>query len=164
MPRSVKLFLHLVDAQHSVLVAVKEGESLSDDVEAILIEIAEDGGNELVKVDGAVAVSIEYLEDLVGLWSRAADAVIVKGLAELLEVELATAVGVHDLELPLESNKTLGTSLDEFLTETPNDQLILLQMSQGPQGLLCRNTTGWLCGLQVLHVLGADSGVKGVSS
>ena len=155
MSGGVPRALHLLKLDDAVLVAIEHGECLSNYVLPVRRELAEDGGHKFLKVDGPVAVVIENGEDLIGFRARASHAVVVQGLAELRKVQLPTPIRVHKLELPSQTDQTLGPTFDHFLTETTNNQLILLLMRHRTQGL--RGGLQRLLGVRyVLRVLIVD--------
>jgi hypothetical protein len=133
---------------------------LSNDIEAVTVKLPKYGGNELLEVDGTVSVPIEDLEYLVGLRARAPNSVVVEGLPELLEVQLATGVRVHYLELALEADQALGSTLDKLLPEATDYQIVLFLVGLGPKRFLLLVGGKGLGRVEVLGVLGVDVRVE----
>ena len=160
VPARLELGLDFVDLQGAVAVLVKLGEGEADEAGTEVVEGAEDGAHELIEVDGAVAVVVEGGEDLFCFLLGAADLVVVEGFLELLEVQGPAFVGVHELELALESDQALGASLHQLLLESAHYNLVLLLLSH------CIERLGVLLLLlgraYMLRVLGVDIGDEGV--
>jgi hypothetical protein len=125
-------------------------------------KLTQDSAHEFFEIDDAVAVAIEDGEYLISLWPIAANPVVVEGLAELTKIESATAIGVHDLELPSQANQPFGTTLDELLAEAPNNQLVLLLVRHGAK-TFCLIFERLLSVSDVLSVLLVDGRHEGVS-
>lgn len=91
-------------------VGVELGEGAVDDLLAHFVGLATDAAEELVEVNEAVAVGVESLEANLGLALADGATKVLKAPVELLLVELAVALLVHDLEGAAETTDGLAAA------------------------------------------------------
>jgi hypothetical protein len=161
--------LDIVDVDPAVAILVELFVSLEDDLLAILAHGTADAADEFVEVDEARVVDIEVGEQLLHLTFSEAEHVVTASLGELVLVEGARVVVVHDLELALEADESTGTAGNQLLahgigevvrgthagasSSSSHTAAHGLSVKAGSE-LLVVNTTG------AVHVVNVEQGLK----
>ena len=107
---SIVALTDIVDVKDATAIDVNDLERLLDERLTSTVHWAHDLPQELVVDDLAVVIRVEPIEDGLDLKAVVSDAVALERLLELLAVERARTVVVHDLERLAEVEDTAGTT------------------------------------------------------
>lgn len=150
----VKLKLHFINLQSAIPIFIQFLECLSHKVCSIVREWSQNGIHELLELDSTISVLIKDTKDLLSFFLWATYFIILKCLLKLLEVQCPWLIWVHDLELPLQANETLNTTLEDLLLESLQVYFILFLCSHCVEWLWMLNFV--LCILNMITVLMID--------
>mmetsp|Transcript_15351 Transcript_15351/g.14948 ORF Transcript_15351/g.14948 Transcript_15351/m.14948 type:complete len:526 (-) Transcript_15351:178-1755(-) len=154
VPGGVELLFDLVDLQRAVAVGVELLEGLAHQTHPHLAQLPQQRPHELLKVDRPIPILIKDGEEDLGFLLGDAHLVVVQSLFELIHVQGATPVTVHDLELPLQPNEPLRASPHDLLLELLDGDFILFLAGHGAEGLVV--LIGLLGGPHMVAVLVPD--------
>ena len=91
--------------------------------------------HKLLEVDGAITVAIKDIKDLASFFWGALYSVVLESFGELVDIKSTTFIRVHDLELSLQTNKSLYTTLEQLFLKSIQLNFILLLDSHSCQWL-----------------------------
>lgn len=116
---SIRIF-DVVDVEEAGPILVNLSESLLHECQALVVQLATNGHQELIDVQSAVPVRVERIEERGNILLGNASLEIAASLGELLLRERLGAIVVHDLEQALNAYYASGASRLDLVSEKPN--------------------------------------------
>ena len=108
---------NILNIEHAGAIFIDLLEGATDDLLAVGGEGASDLTEKFVVNNGAVMVAVEGSEEQLVFLSRAVQLVVPERLGELVVIETARAVIVHNAELPAESEDAAGSARGQGLAD-----------------------------------------------
>ena len=108
---------NIIDINKSISVFIQIVVGAQNDLLSLSRHWTSDGSNELVKLNGSTVVKIKVVEELGDFLIIKAEHIVVHGLSELLLIKRIGSIVIHDFELSLETNESLGTSGNELVSK-----------------------------------------------
>ena len=116
---SIRIF-DIVDVEEAGPILVNLSESLLNKSQALVVQLAPNGHQELINVQSAVSVRVERIEECGNVLLGNASFEIATSLGKLLLRERLGAIVVHDLEQALNAYDASGASRLDLVSEEPN--------------------------------------------
>ena len=116
---SVRIF-DVVDVEEARPVLVNLSESLLNQGQALVVQLAANGHQELIYVQSAISVRVERIEKCGNVLLGNASFEIATSFGELLLGERLGAIVVHDLEQALNAHNASGASRLDLVSEESN--------------------------------------------
>lgn len=136
MPAGVIKIFDVVDLKGPVSIAVDLRKSPLDELPPLGIQLAPDGHEELVDVEGPVVVRIEDIENQWHVLLVNAHLEVLADLGELVKRDALGAIVIHDGEELLQADDTAGPAGLDLVPEELDKLLRLGGGIRGPQGEL----------------------------
>jgi len=116
--------LQISQVNFTVTISVKLLKAPHNDLLSVLVHFTGTGAEQLIVLNLAISICIEFIEQSAAFFLGNFDSKVAKALPELLDVQSATIVIVHDLENALHAENTSDTSLVQFLSKSLNELII----------------------------------------
>ena len=100
----------IVDVNVSIFVLIQSVIGLQNDLLSLGSHWTSDSGDEFIELDGTTVIKIKVVEEFADFLIVETEHVVVHGFGELLLVERVRSIVIHNFELSLKTNESLGTS------------------------------------------------------
>jgi len=100
----------IVDVNVSILVLIQSVIGLQNDLLSLGSHWTSDSGDEFIELDGTTVIKIKVVEEFADFLIIETEHVVIHGFGELLLVERVRSIVIHNFELSLKTNESLGTS------------------------------------------------------